>query len=151
VEQERLSCTPVIGPEPRTSSAHMAQGLRGGKETASGRRLVPQRHLPEHQTKPCRLEACQLAGDRLTQDRLRRCLRSATAACCGKSGIRSCSLKADNPLPGTNAKKPHPLENFQWRDESGGQRFPILAKHTVAESSRCTCVRCELPAPTSIT
>ena len=122
----------MIGLEPRTSSDRNAQGLRGGKGTASGRRLVPQRHLPEHKTKPCLLEACQLADERLKQDSLRHCLRNATVASCGKSGVRSCSLKADNPLPGTNAKKPHPLENFQWRDASDGQRFPLPTQRAVA-------------------
>lgn len=68
-----------------------------GEGTAPGRLLVRHGHLREHQTKPCLLEAHQLAGNRLRQDRPRRCFRIATAACCGKSGTRSYSQRADHP------------------------------------------------------
>lgn len=88
----------------------------GLREARAWQGIVRHRRLPEHQTKPCLLEACQLAGGRLKQDRLRHYVQSATGVYRSKSGTRSCSQWADHHLPG-----PQDLV----RKSASAQEFPV--------------------------
>lgn len=99
---------------------------------APGRCLVRQRRLHEHQASPCRHEVCQLAGNRLRQDRLGFTVDSeAQRPPAAASEVHALAVNGRTiPWQALVRKIPYPLGEFRWREESAAEGLNRLAHRT---------------------